>query len=217
VAVVAEHQLLSETVVNRNETHSKHLMQVIVESLKTARVSLKQLDGIAVTSGPGSFTGLRIGISTAKGLARAIGIPLVGISSLHALACQAAEPGTLVCPMIDARKSEVYHAGYRKIGSTLMLQRDEGVAAPSTVLAEIDEPCLFVGDGAVLYRDLIAEKLGVKAFFASPHQQMLHASTIARMSISRFRSNDVGPLASFVPRYIRKSDAELHRKGKIIN
>ena len=108
VALTEDSRLLAEVNLVNTETHSRHLAGLIRDVCRMARTELSEIDGYAVTRGPGSFTGLRIGISTAIGLAQASGKPIAGVSTLHSLAAQATVPSQLVCPMIDARRGEVY-------------------------------------------------------------------------------------------------------------
>jgi len=203
-------RLLAEKTVSRGETHSKHLMGLIDGVLAAAGIRLGDLNGFAVTRGPGSFTGLRIGISTIKGLALATGKPLVGVSSLRALAGQAIPTPYVICPLIDARKNEVYFCRFRFQGGRLERVSDPRVGAVGEALKGIVEPCLFIGNGALLYRQTIGDTLGESARFAGVDRHTLRASTILRVSLSRFAGNDTDPLDTFAPVYIRKSDAQLH-------
>ena len=130
VAVADDHRLMAEVTIVREETHSKHLINAIEAVLTQAATSLADLDGFAVTIGPGSFTGLRIGISSIKGLAAATGKPVAGISSLDALAFQTTVSSGLVCPLLDARKGEVYFSKFRRTGDRLNRESQERVASP---------------------------------------------------------------------------------------
>lgn len=220
VAIASDHQLLAEVLVDSGQTHSKHLMQAIHTALKLSGTSMSALEGIAVTQGPGSFTGLRIGISSIKGIAAAAGIPLVGVSSLDVLAAQSALPSFLICPLIDARKGQVYYSKYRMIGADLKKEGGERVGSPFEMLNGIDESSLFVGDGVLPYQQLIRETIGSLAHFAPRNLHTIHASTVARLSLERFQRKDFDGLGGFVPSYIRKSDAEIKRKhppGKTAN
>jgi tRNA threonylcarbamoyladenosine biosynthesis protein TsaB len=167
------------------------------------------MDGFAVAKGPGSFTGLRIGISSVKGLALASGKPIVGVSSLEALAAQCAPTSCLICPLLDARRGQVYFGFYRNAGETVTRETHEKVAPPEDAVEEIREPCVFIGDGAALYERRIAERLGALAHFTPRHQSVIRASTLAVIALARFEREETGDVAAFVPAYIRKSDAEL--------
>ena len=210
VAVVDQDSLLAEATIVREQTHSKHLMDMVDRVVSFSGGMISELDGFAVTRGPGTFTGLRIGISSVKGLAVASGKPVVGVSSLEALAEQSALAPYLICPLIDARKDEVYFARYRFANGVLKQVVGEGVLPPQEAVSDINEPSLFVGNGAQLYQDIIVQKLGDQAYFARPWQNTIRASTVALLSIDKFKRKETDDVASFVPHYIRQSDAELN-------
>ena len=240
VAVTENETVLGEITKISEQTHSKHLLEMVHTVIREAGLILSDLDGFAVTRGPGSFTGLRIGISSIKGLALAVNKPVVGISSLLALAQQArafeqqmptpaqqehtpAQPehdlkqqisptSHLVCPLIDARKGEVYVSLYRCDADALTSEHEERVLAPQEALQNIDSSCMFVGSGAVLYRDIITDQLGDVASFAPDDRHIIQASTVARLGLEQFKSGEDGEVADLVPYYIRKSDAELNFK-----
>lgn len=209
-AAVVDNGLVSaELTTINNQTHSKHLMTMINTVCKMSGVEITAMDGYAVTLGPGSFTGLRIGISTVKGLAWSLKKPVVGISSLDALAWQCAPVSYLVCALLDARKHEVYACRYRFRAGELTKEGSEQVSAPADIIRDIREPCLFVGSGATLFEKEISEKLGELAHIAGGSHATIRASSIAELSIDRFSRRQTDDVASLVPRYIRKSDAEL--------
>lgn len=197
------------TTVN-NQTHSKHLMIMIETVCGMSGLEIGAMDGFAVSIGPGSFTGLRIGISTIKGLAWSLKKPVVGISSLAALAWQCATGPYLVCPLLDARKHEVYSCRYRFSAGELGKDGNDQVSTPAEVINDIREPCMFIGNGATLYRKEISQKLGDLAYFAGGRHDLIRASSIAELSADRFVHQQTDDVTSLVPHYIRKSDAELH-------
>ena len=210
VAITEKKTVLEELTTDNGQTHSRHLLEMIHTVMQTTGLSMSSLDGFAVTRGPGSFTGLRIGISSIKGLALAVNKPVVGISSLEALAQQSAPEAERVCAIIDARKGEVYAAFYQFTPEGLKPENDEVVLPPDELLMDISKPCVFVGNGAMLYRDVITEKLGDHACFAPQAQHIIRASTVALLGLKRFENGEVGETAELVPHYIRKSDAELN-------
>ena len=163
VALTEDSRLLSEITLVNTKTHSRQLTRLIREVCQLAETDLNEIDGCAVTRGPGSFTGLRIGVSTALGLAQATGRPIVGVSTLQVLAVQAAAPSQMVCPMIDARRGEVYFATYKHTAKHLVAQQSERALNPGDAVDSIGEPCIFVGSGAVLYHDVIRGRLGEAA------------------------------------------------------
>ena len=210
VAIVDKTSLISEFTIDREETHSKHLMDMIKAVLRMSGFNLSDVDGFAVTRGPGSFTGLRIGISTIKGLAVASKKPVVGVSSLETLAFQVSYSRSLICPILDARKGEVYFSRYRFLNGHLKKQTGECVAPPDQAIDDLNESCLFVGNGALLHKKMILEKMGKFASFTSLTQNTIRASTMAYLSMAKFENNNTDDIEKILPYYIRKSDAELN-------
>ena len=210
VAIVDNTSLLSEFTLAKEETHSKHLMDMIKAALRMSGLNFSDLDGFAVTRGPGSFTGLRIGISTIKGLVVASEKPVVGVSSLEALALQVSYSRDLICPILDARRGEVYFSRYRFLNGHLKKQTKERVEPPDQAVEDLNESCLFVGNGALLYKEMILEKMGELASFAPLIKNTIRASTMAYLSMAKFENNDTDDIEKILPYYIRKSDAELN-------
>ncbi len=209
VAVINGRNLLAEILVINQETHSRHLMSMMDTCLNMARLDISDIDAFAVAKGPGSFTGLRIGISVIKGLAAASGKPIIGISDLDALAHQCAVSELPICVMIDARKSEVYTCRYRFVNGQLSSQGEPCALSPENAISGIDMLHLFVGSGALLYREKICQTLGELAVFAPDDAHILRASTIARLGYERLLRGESEDSASFVPQYLRKADAKM--------
>jgi tRNA threonylcarbamoyladenosine biosynthesis protein TsaB len=187
-------------------THSEGLMPLVDEMLRQSGVATADLDAVVCGVGPGSFTGLRIGMATAKGLCFAAGKPLYGVSSLQALALGAGEG--LVAAVLDARRREVYLGLYRD-GEPLM---SELVCAPSEVARRLPlDPgsnILLAGDGALAYRELLLSSLEGAAL-AVEGRHDIEARDLARAALSRIAAGDADDLAAVVPLYIRPSDAKL--------
>jgi tRNA threonylcarbamoyladenosine biosynthesis protein TsaB len=213
VAVTDGATLLAETTIARKETHSIHLMGMIDQTLELAGIDIHQIEGFAYTKGPGSFTGLRIGLSVIKGLAFINEKPIVGISSLRALAFQAVDDACLICALIDARNKEVYCAKYRWHESALVSILSPQSLGPQQLVAGINESCFLIGDGAVRYQETILDTLGEKAKFASSYQNIIHAATIGTLSVPYFEKGQVEDVMTVTPFYIRKSYAEEKRKS----
>jgi len=210
VAVVDRSDLLAEVTSGNGQTHSRHLMAMIDSALGLAGLNLSMTDGLAFTCGPGSFTGLRIGISTILGLSTATRKPIVGISGLDALAMQAAAPDMTICPLIDGRRNEVYCARYRWVNGELVKEAAEQVLSPELAISGLNNtPVLFAGNGAQLYQTLIRDRLGDCARFALNCQNTLRASTVAWISMKRFEMGDVDDIFRFEPMYIRRPDAKI--------
>ena len=209
VAVIDGESLLAESTVANNQTHARHLLQMIDAVIGQARLEISELDGFAVSNGPGSFTGLRIGIASIKGLAFSLNKPVVGVSSLKALAYQCKQKPYLICPVIDARKQEVYCCRYRSDNGELKQEGSERVAIPLEALGSIRESSIFIGSGAQLYQQFIIGELGQLAHFVSENEHTIQASAVAWLSLPRFKRQDTDDVHLLVPHYIRKSDAEL--------
>lgn len=212
IAVADGEALLSEIITSRKETHSRQLMTMVDRALKMAGLLLRDIDGFAVTVGPGSFTGLRIGISAMKGFAAVTQKPVVGVSSLEALALQVSPTSRLICPMLDARNREVYFSRFYFRDGRLDRLVDDRSAVPDAATEGVEAPCLFVGDGALKYWDLIVERLGAKAALALPCQHILRASSIWHLGVMKFQSDQSTDAAVLVPRYLRQSYAETNKK-----
>lgn len=210
VAAIDDGRVAAELTIRKSQTHSKHLMELVDSVLQIAGTGPADLDGLAVSIGPGSFTGLRIGVSTIKGLAHALDKPVVGVSTLEALARQCSQTSLLICPMLDARKGEVYTASYRFDADQLVQQTEARAVNPGVVTGNLKLPCLFIGSGARLYRQSLAAAAGSLAHFVPEDQNTIRASSVAFLSMTRFETDDTDEIASLTPHYIRKSDAELN-------
>lgn len=210
VGVLDAGRLMAEITSEKKQTHSKHLMKMIDTAIHTAGVRMDEIDAFAVTIGPGSFTGIRIGVSTVQGFAMALSKPVVGISSLEALARQVGPSTCPICPLLDARKNEVYAALYQSTKSGLRQVIEEHVAPLESLLHRIDAPCFFVGKGAQVYAELIEEKLGERAMFTEMILNKVRAETVGRIATQRIQTKNRENLNQLNPHYIRKSDAEMN-------
>jgi tRNA threonylcarbamoyladenosine biosynthesis protein TsaB len=180
--------------------------------MRTAGVMMDGLDGIGVALGPGSFTGLRVGIATAKGLALAANKPVFGFSSLAMLALNLPYSAYPVCPMLDARKNEVYAAIYHCNGLPEAVISD-CVESPGVFLEKITEPTLFLGSGAIRYRELIETHLGEKAKFAPICCNQPRASVGSMLTFHAYTNGMTVPLPLLNPLYIRPSEAEIKKRS----
>ena len=213
VAIVDDGLLLAELTRANVKTHARHVMDLIENVCRAADLKAQKVDGFAVTIGPGSFTGLRIGVSTIKGLAFSLAKPVAGVSSLDALAWQCAQSAYLICPLLDARKKEVYACRYRFENNELKKEIPETVVTPDEAVSGIREPSIFVGNAAQMYQEKISAELGNLAHFATHGQHTIRASSIAWLSMNGLYRKQTEDIALLVPHYIRRSDAET--KGQI--
>lgn len=215
VALVAPDLCLAEYSLSSTTTHSRRLLTTIQQLMEETGIGWEQIDAIAISAGPGSFTGLRIGLTTAKGLAMATAKPLLAVTSTRTLACQIGWTERLICPVIDARKGEVYTARYRCAEAGVPRRVSEICAISPEGLAEqlAGEEVILVGDGSRIYHDLFQERLGQRACFASPGLYFLRAAALGHSALAKWRDKEFIDPASAIPHYIRASEAEINRKG----
>jgi tRNA threonylcarbamoyladenosine biosynthesis protein TsaB len=214
VALTIGDRLAAETILSLERTHASMLLRVVDSLLAAAGLELKDIDGFAAAIGPGSFTGLRVGVATVKGLALATGKPVCGFSSLAMLAMNISGASYPVCPMFDARKKEVYAALYDCRGLPVPIIED-CVVAPGELLERLDETTIFVGEGAIAYRDQIVGRMGEKAIFAPFPLNLPRASCGAVLAGIAFAEGKGITPAALLPRYIRPSEAELARAKRL--
>ena len=213
VAVVEDEYTRIEISLNAGQTHSKHLMPMIDSALSLTGLDLSMIDGFAVTVGPGSFTGLRIGLSVVKGLASALGKAVAGVSSLEAVAYPWLGLPFLICALLDARKKEVYSSLYRSDGNRLLKIAEETVLSIEEAIGKINEKCLFVGSGALLHRRVIIDRIGDLAVFPLPDAHAVRASSVARLGLGCFLEQKERSPSEILPLYLRPSDAEFKKTG----
>ena len=208
VGVARDGDAVAERTV-RAETHALAIIALIEETLAAAGITVRDLDGIAVSAGPGSFTGLRIGLSTAKGIAYAHGAQLVLVPTLHALA-RAAGPRTgTVCTVLDARKGEIYTAAFRWHGDTLEQTIADCAITPQRLREVIRAGDLtFVGDGVDRYGDLLREQFGASASYLGITTAPPSGAVVARIGWEQIQIGNTTALDVAEPFYVRPSEAE---------
>ena len=184
--------------------------------LRETGYALGDVEGWALSLGPGSFTGLRIGVSAVKGLAFATGKPVAGVPTLDVLASQIAPTPYLICPVLDARKAEVYTALYRYgDGDFPRRLSPYQTFRPEELIGQIHEKTIFIGDGVKTYGDLLRSQLPSLAAFPISSLHVPHGSTVARLGLDLLRRGEDLDLAAFTPIYVRPSEAELKWQEKI--
>ncbi len=209
VALLDEKRLISEYTLNVRTTHTARLMPALDQILKDSSVDKGEIDGVAISMGPGSFTGLRIGLATAKGLALGLDIPLLGVPTLDALARNMPFARYQICPVLDAKKKEVYASLFRYENDLLVRLAPYQVIPPADLMNQIHEKTIFVGDAVDVYRGFISEKLGDHALFAPDSQRLPRAAIVAGMGLVKLRAGEYLDVMSAEPIYIRPSDAEI--------
>jgi len=207
-------RLLAEINLDVRKTPTEWLLPMIEDLLTKAELGKGDLDAIAVVRGPGSFTGLRVGLATAKGLSLAADCPLLGVSSLQCLAMQLPFTRLPVCVMLDARKQEVYAASYTWQAGLPQPDAEECVIKPEKLLSEISGETLFVGNGALVYRSLIVRQLSERAHFAPAFLNLPRAGAAAVLALHEWNSGRTFSADELMPLYLRPSDAELNFKTK---
>ncbi len=206
--MVRDGAVLAEGVHRESRSHTASLPLLVERVLGEAGLALEDVEGIAVSIGPGSFTGLRVGLALAKGLAFAGGLPLVGVPTLEALAWVAdAEPGTSLCAALDARKREVYAALFTATAEGPRRLTPDLALAPAALAARLPRPCTLVGDAGEVYGDVLGAHAHLLPF-ATHHPR---GGVIARLGAARLAAGEAANAGTLEPVYVRPPDAELPR------
>lgn len=212
-ALVEDDKLICECVLNNKLTHSQTIMPMIDDVFRKSELKPGDIDVFAAAYGPGSFTGLRIGVTTVKGLAHAAGKPTVGVNTLEALAYNLPFCEYIISPIMDARREQVYNAFYRAENGTV-----KEITAPRAValsecleeLKELNEKVVFLGDGVPVFREKIREVLGENALFAPQVANAQRASAVAEAA----KNKSAVRYSELVPVYLRQSQAERELKER---
>lgn len=214
VALLEDEKILAEYFIRLRLTHSDSVLPAVEAILSTAGMGMGDVHLFALTHGPGSFTGLRVGAGIVKGLALSTGGSIVGVSTLDALAQNLAFASCLVCPILDAKKGQIYTSLYRPAekGRLEKIEPDQAVD-PAVFLRPIRDPVIFLGDGVPVYGGLIRELLPSRAFFAPANFQWIRPSAVALLGLEKYRRGETVDPVTFVPRYIRRSEAEIRTSG----
>lgn len=215
VAVVEDEILLGEYTVNYKKTHSQTLLPMLDEVARMIELELNTLDAIAVAAGPGSFTGLRIGSATAKGLGLALDMPLVHIPTVDALACNLWGCRDLICPIMDARRSQTYTGIYEfRDGALQVLKAQCAVGIDEIVeaLNGFNRSVTFLGDGVPVFRSYIEEHCTVAFQFAPAHMNRQRAGAVAYLAEQYVREGRTETAQEHRPDYLRLSQAERERR-----
>lgn len=218
VAILTDDIITAEYTVNHKITHSQTLLPMIDEVCRMTEVEPESFDAIAVSGGPGSFTGLRIGSATAKGLGQALGIPLVHVPTLDAMAYNMYGTDMLICPIMDARRSQVYTGIYSFEAGALKIHRQSSAMAIEELIKELDAICrrtVFIGDGIPVFREFIDEKASFEHEFAPAGINRQRASSVALLGAEYFAAGKTVTAAEHLPDYLRVSQAERERAKRL--
>lgn len=222
IAVVEDEKLLGEYTVNYKKTHSQTLLPMLDEVAKMIELDLNTIDAIAVAAGPGSFTGLRIGSATAKGLGLSLDKPLISIPTVDGLAYNLAGSSMLACPLMDARRNQVYTGIYCFEGYRMRTLFGQCAAGIDEVISRVCEygceyhrEITFLGDGAGVYAPYIKGHCNVPYTFAPAHLNQQRASALAVLAFQYYREGRIESAAQHRPDYLRKPQAERERERKL--
>jgi tRNA threonylcarbamoyladenosine biosynthesis protein TsaB len=209
VALVEDARTAAEYLLDIRLTHSERLMPTVERVMRDAGWSPSDLTGLAVAVGPGSFTGLRIGVSAIKGLALALGLPIAAVPSLDALAATMAGAATPVCPVIFARRDEVYASLYRWDGEAMRRAWDYLALSPAELAERLREPVILVGEAAAAIDSPMAR-------LAPPWRRTASVAAVGHLGRDRLRAGDVVSAAALVPLYVSPSQPELRRRAAAV-
>ncbi len=210
-AVLCGDEIKAQISFTNGLTHSQTIMPIVDYCLKGAGLSVADIDVFAASAGPGSFTGLRIGVGTVKGLAYACGKNCAGVSTLKALAYNIAPTDKLIVPIMDARRNQVYSGVYGYSGASLKELRPPKALSVEDVIASLDKEAIFVGDGVKAYKDIIAKQMKERAFFAPPQLCLQNAASVAFAALD---APFVSPQELEVI-YLRKPQAQREREERL--
>ncbi len=215
-ALIEDDRLVAQTVINSGKTHSQKMMPQIEQMFHQAEKEVAEVDCFAAAVGPGSFTGVRIGVATVKAMAQAVKKPCIAVSTLHGLANNVAVFDGLICPILDARREQVYNALFRGGRCLERLCEDRALSIEELLeeLKETPQSILFCGDGVPVFREKIIDVLGEKAMFAPIMQNMNLGASVAEIGFAMAKAGEVVSYDTLVPQYIRLSQAERERQEK---
>ena len=215
-----EEVTVAEFTVNYKKTHSQTLLPMLDEVAKMIELDLSAIDAIAVAGGPGSFTGLRIGSATAKGLGLALKKPLISIPTLEGLAYNMCGTDKIVCPIMDARRGQVYTGIYEFDGTDLVVLEDQMAVSIEELgekLLAYDREIIFSGDGVAVFRNILSERImaGKKISFAPAHMNRQRAASVAALGVRYYKEGRIEPASLHRPDYLRMSQAERERRERL--
>ncbi len=214
VAVVQDDIMIAEYTINHKKTHSQTLLPMIDEIVKMAEISLDDIDAIAVSGGPGSFTGLRIGSATAKGLGLVWNKPLIHVPTVDAMAYNLYGTDKLICPIMDARRSQTYTGLYKFVDDEFQIVMEQcaiSIEELAGKINDLNEKVIFVGDGIPVFKEYMDEHLQVQHFYAPAHLNRQRAGAVAVLGEKYLAEGKTETAAEHGPDYLRQSQAERER------
>lgn len=220
VAIVEDDRLVAEYNLQYKITHSQTLLPMLEEIRNRIHLDMQTIDAIAVAAGPGSFTGLRIGAATVKGLGLALGKPIIPVPTLEGMAYNCYGTDLLVCPIMDARRNQVYTGLYifekedRIRMKSVMEQTAVGFDELAAKLNDLGRKVLFLGDGVPVFAEAMKELLRIPYYFAPAHMNRQRAASVAALGKEKFEQGIFEDAADHAPEYLRLSQAERERQEK---
>ena len=214
VALLEDNVMIAEYTMNYKKTHSQTLLPMLDQMMGIVECDPASVDAIAVAAGPGSFTGLRIGSATAKGLGLALNKPIVPVPTLDAMAYNICVTDRVVCPVMDARRNQVYTGVYAWEEDSFAVLEPQCAVAVDEIAARLNalgRPVIFLGDGVPVYREKLADLMEVPYTFAPPHMAMQRAGAVGVLGMKLFELGHAEAAAAHQPEYLRMSQAERER------
>lgn len=214
VAIVTDQVVTAEYTVNFKKTHSQTLLPMLDEVVKMTGFDLETIDAIAVSAGPGSFTGLRIGSATGKGLGLALDKPMVSVPTIDAMAYNLYGCASIVCPIMDARRDQVYTGIYENKNGFSIRKESCAMDIRDLIqeLNEMGEAVIFLGDGVPVYKKQIEDSMTVPFSFAPAHVSRQRGASVAALGSLYFEEGNIVTAAEHAPDYLRKPQAERERE-----
>lgn len=204
VALTSGEKILAEYIQDNNCPHSIWLIPAIEAILNNTRIKKRAIEGISISIGPGAFTSLRVGISTAKGLAQSLNIPLVPVSSLRILAGNISFSQLSICPIIDAKRKEINVAFFKYQDHELKQISENLITTPASLVEKIKEPTIFLGNGALIYQEILSKELRELAIFLPEIFSIPRAALGAILGEKKIKEGEVPDLFEVEPLYLRK-------------
>lgn len=217
VAIAEDDTLIAEYTVNYKKTHSQTLLPMLHEIAEMIELDLNSVDAIAIAGGPGSFTGLRIGSATAKGLGLALHKPLVSVPTVDALAYNLYGSDAYICPIMDARRNQVYTGIYCYENHKMVVLEEQMAVSITELLDKLNQygkPVIFLGDGVPVFRKIIEETLVPECTFAPAHLNKQRAAAVGALGMIYYNEGRIESAVEHAPDYLRVSQAERERAEK---
>ena len=218
VAITTDGILNAEYTINHKKTHSQTLLPMIAEIVKMIEIDMDSIDAVAITGGPGSYTGLRIGSATAKGIGLALNKPIINVPTMDALAYNLYSSQYVICPIMDARRGQVYTGIYKFEETEMKTIKPQCIMMIDELIKELDtikESVMFLGDGVDVYKQLIDDIMDTKHYYAPASMNRHKASTLGTIAEIYYKNGKIETAKEHKPEYLRLSQAERELKAKM--